>query len=431
VSDDAPRRLRDEDRTSFAAQLVASAAEDGPDELSRARGRERLHAWLAAEPPSAPAPVVPLFGTRTDVLSSAVESPVPVVREIELGAEDLRESIRPPPSESTVRAGPASPSILPLAPPASGAPSAVPAKSAIDEVLSIGGPSGMRSPFVSPALTLSAPSASTAAPTRVNSTVVASVLGASVILVGGALGAVWLLRSGGGRVTPGVERAPTGLTATPGSTGPNAAVGSPSGGSLEAPDGSIPGVSPGHSPPSATAASSPRPDRPSRSGRSATPQRAGAGSGAGSGSVPLAGSNASAGSSGGASPAPAAAPVNACVTGCRGDIACLLACRSPRSDIRQASPSASSSGGNESPSRADVLAAMRGVSAGVRACAPGRTGTVTISIVFASSGRVTTAQVGPPLAGTPEGSCMARVVRAATVPGFSRPTFQVSYPFSL
>jgi hypothetical protein len=74
---------------------------------------------------------------------------------------------------------------------------------------------------------------------------------------------------------------------------------------------------------------------------------------------------------------------------------------------------------------------MRGVAPGIRACALGQTGVATITVTFASSGRVTTANVGPPFAGTPLGSCMARVVRGATVPPFSRPTFQVNYPFSL
>jgi hypothetical protein len=54
-----------------------------------------------------------------------------------------------------------------------------------------------------------------------------------------------------------------------------------------------------------------------------------------------------------------------------------------------------------------------------------------VTVTFASSGRVTTANVAPPFAGTPTGSCIARAVRSATVPPFSRPTFQVNYPFAL
>jgi hypothetical protein len=42
---------------------------------------------------------------------------------------------------------------------------------------------------------------------------------------------------------------------------------------------------------------------------------------------------------------------------------------------------------------------------------------------------VTSANVGGSFAGTPAGSCIARVVRRASVPPFTRPTFTVNYPF--
>ena len=74
---------------------------------------------------------------------------------------------------------------------------------------------------------------------------------------------------------------------------------------------------------------------------------------------------------------------------------------------------------------------MRGVTGAVNGCAQGQTGTAMVAITFASSGRVTTAQVQAPFAGTPAGSCIAREGRAATVPPFSRPTFTVNYPFVL
>jgi hypothetical protein len=78
-----------------------------------------------------------------------------------------------------------------------------------------------------------------------------------------------------------------------------------------------------------------------------------------------------------------------------------------------------------------VIGAMRGVSGAVQACGQGRTGVAQVSVTFASSGRVTSANVGPPFAGTPQGSCIARAVRGATVPSFSRATFTVNYPFSI
>ena len=58
------------------------------------------------------------------------------------------------------------------------------------------------------------------------------------------------------------------------------------------------------------------------------------------------------------------------------------------------------------------------------------TGTAFIRTTFTSEGRVTEARVvGPPFAGTPAGSCMARAVRAAVVPRFTRPSLTVTYPF--
>lgn len=75
------------------------------------------------------------------------------------------------------------------------------------------------------------------------------------------------------------------------------------------------------------------------------------------------------------------------------------------------------------------MAAMGNVRRTVQNCGQGMTGTATVAVTFASSGRVTTANVGPPFAGTPAGACIARAVRSASVPAFSRPTFTVNYPF--
>jgi hypothetical protein len=50
---------------------------------------------------------------------------------------------------------------------------------------------------------------------------------------------------------------------------------------------------------------------------------------------------------------------------------------------------------------------------------------------IAGTGRVTRALIQGDFAGTPEGSCMARALRAATVPPFSGAVFQVQYPFVL
>ena len=74
---------------------------------------------------------------------------------------------------------------------------------------------------------------------------------------------------------------------------------------------------------------------------------------------------------------------------------------------------------------------MRGVGPAVRACGTGQGGTATVTVVFNSQGNVNTANVAPPAAGTPVGSCVARAVRGAHLPPFGRPTFSVTYPFAL
>jgi hypothetical protein len=86
------------------------------------------------------------------------------------------------------------------------------------------------------------------------------------------------------------------------------------------------------------------------------------------------------------------------------------------------------------PPREQVRVAMESVRGSVLACSIQQENappTATITVTFAATGRVTTANVGPPFSGTPAGSCMARAVRSATVGPFSASTFQVVYPFRL
>jgi predicted Zn finger-like uncharacterized protein len=82
-----------------------------------------------------------------------------------------------------------------------------------------------------------------------------------------------------------------------------------------------------------------------------------------------------------------------------------------------------------SPSRDEVLAAMRGVESAVRACASGsEKGTAEVQITVAgTTGRVTNATVTG-ITGE-VGSCIARAARNAKFPHFSKPTFQVKYPY--
>lgn len=80
------------------------------------------------------------------------------------------------------------------------------------------------------------------------------------------------------------------------------------------------------------------------------------------------------------------------------------------------------------PSRGDVVTAMRGLEAPVRACGEGAHGMATVRFSFGSNGRVQSATVDgdvPPAVR----SCVARAARAASVPEFSRDTFAVTYPF--
>lgn len=93
---------------------------------------------------------------------------------------------------------------------------------------------------------------------------------------------------------------------------------------------------------------------------------------------------------------------------------------------------AAGAGAQDTPSRADVVSAMGSVRVAVAACAQGRSGLAQVRVTFSGpSGRVMMAVVEGQFAGTPQGSCIARAVRAASVPRFAQPTFGVSFPFQL
>lgn len=86
----------------------------------------------------------------------------------------------------------------------------------------------------------------------------------------------------------------------------------------------------------------------------------------------------------------------------------------------------------DAPSRADVIAAMASVRRAVATCAVGRGGVAQVRVTFSGpSGRVMNAVMEGQFAGTPQGSCIARAVRAASVPRFSQPSVTVSYPFQI
>ena len=86
----------------------------------------------------------------------------------------------------------------------------------------------------------------------------------------------------------------------------------------------------------------------------------------------------------------------------------------------------------DAPSRSDVIAAMASVRGAVATCAAGRGGVAQVRVTFSGpSGRVLNAVMEGQFAGTPQGSCIARAVRAASVPRFSQPSVTVSYPFQI
>ena len=65
----------------------------------------------------------------------------------------------------------------------------------------------------------------------------------------------------------------------------------------------------------------------------------------------------------------------------------------------------------------------------VNGTAGGPTGKGRVSVTFSPSGRATSANVGPPFAGTSVGSCAARAFRSASVPPFSGGAVTVSKSF--
>lgn len=82
----------------------------------------------------------------------------------------------------------------------------------------------------------------------------------------------------------------------------------------------------------------------------------------------------------------------------------------------------------ETPSREQVTAGFQAVRDQLAQCAAGKHGVAKINATIANSGRVSYALIEGEFQGTPEGSCMARAVRAARFPQFSQPNLKVSYP---
>ena len=85
----------------------------------------------------------------------------------------------------------------------------------------------------------------------------------------------------------------------------------------------------------------------------------------------------------------------------------------------------------QTPSREQVVAGFDTVQAALAQCAAGKHGVALIDATIANSGRISHALIGGDFQGSAEGSCMARVVRAASFPPFRQSTLKVSYPVAL
>ncbi len=95
-------------------------------------------------------------------------------------------------------------------------------------------------------------------------------------------------------------------------------------------------------------------------------------------------------------------------------------------------PAAASENLQPTPTRDDVLAAMKGVTPAVQACGGGEGGVAMSKVsVTGSTGKVASVEVGGSFANSPVGTCVAKEVRKAKFPRFSQPTFSFSYPFKL
>ena len=84
----------------------------------------------------------------------------------------------------------------------------------------------------------------------------------------------------------------------------------------------------------------------------------------------------------------------------------------------------------EMPTREQVQAGFEQVRPALQKCAADKHGVAKVNATIAASGRIAYALVGGAFKGTPEGSCMARALRKARFPKFSRDKLKVSLPFA-
>jgi hypothetical protein len=85
----------------------------------------------------------------------------------------------------------------------------------------------------------------------------------------------------------------------------------------------------------------------------------------------------------------------------------------------------------EQPTRDEIKRALEAIRPALKTCIGGAHGTTFANVTIASSGRVGHASIEGAFAGTPEGSCMARALRSATVPRFAADSMTVRFPYVL
>jgi hypothetical protein len=83
------------------------------------------------------------------------------------------------------------------------------------------------------------------------------------------------------------------------------------------------------------------------------------------------------------------------------------------------------------PSRDQVVAAMNAVLPRLQECVGDKHGQANVTITVRAAGFVSYAIVGGTFVGTPEGSCIARVVKEAQFPPFAEPFIRITYPYQL
>jgi hypothetical protein len=84
------------------------------------------------------------------------------------------------------------------------------------------------------------------------------------------------------------------------------------------------------------------------------------------------------------------------------------------------------------PGRDDVLNTLRPLMPQIRQCAGSLAGIAPTTLLIRNDGTVTSVSVqGSPFGGTPQGACMAGVIRAARFGPFRQSTFRLTYPFDI